>query len=225
MRGAFLYAVRTIGRWAAISTAISALLFLMAGTTQLTSLRAYLASFSLVMLVTMLAVDPQLARERSQPGPDSSTSHLRAVSGFFFLLTLISASFLVGRTHTLVVPTAFRWIALAIFTCGSSLQTWAMIANPFFSPVVRIQADRGHKLIDSGPYRLMRHPGYFAMCISVPAAAVAIGSWLALVPAAAFIVVIYERAKFEERFLNSNLPGYAQYAKTVPSGLFCFRRT
>jgi protein-S-isoprenylcysteine O-methyltransferase Ste14 len=184
----------------------------MAGTTQLTSLRAYLASFSLVLLVTMLAVDPQLARERSQPGPDSSTSHLRAVSGVFFLLTLISASFLVGRTHTLVAPTAFRWIALAIFTCSSSLQTWAMIANPFFSPVVRIQADRGHKLIDSGPYRLMRHPGYFAMCISVPAAA-------------AFIVVIFERAKFEERFLNSNLPGYAQYAKTVPSGLFCFRRT
>jgi len=91
--------------------------------------------------------------------------------------------------------------------------------------VVRIQTDRGHKLIDSGPYRFMKHPGYFAMCISVPVSAVAIGSWLALIPAIAFIGVIYRRAKFEEQFLKANLPGYAQYANNVPSGLFHFRST
>jgi len=140
-------------------------------------------------------------------------------------MTLISASFLVGRTHTLIVPTAIRWIALAIFIFSSSLQTWAMVANPYFSPVVRIQAERGHKLIHFGPYRFVRHPGYLAMCISISASAVAIGSWLALIPAGAFIAVVYERGKFEEQFLKANLPGYAQYAKTVPSGMFYSRST
>jgi protein-S-isoprenylcysteine O-methyltransferase Ste14 len=220
MRPSFPYLVGTLGRWGSVSTTLAGLLFLAAGTTRLLSLRAYFAAFSLVLLVTMVSVDPRLARERTRLGPDSGASHLRFASGLFFLLTLISASFLVGRTHTLIVPMTIRWIAVAIFIFSSSLQTWAMIANPFFSPVVRIQTDRGHKLIDSGPYRFMKHPGYFAMCISVPASAVAIGSWLALIPAIAFIAVIYQRAKVEEQFLKANLPGYAQYAKTVPSGLF-----
>jgi protein-S-isoprenylcysteine O-methyltransferase Ste14 len=118
-----------------------------------------------------------------------------------------------------------RWIALATFIFSSSLQTWAMVANSYFSPVVRIQAERGHKLIHFGPYRFVRHPGYLAMCISVSASAVAIGSWLALIPAGAFIAVVYERGKFEEQFLKANLPGYAQYAKTVPSGMFHSRST
>lgn len=219
------YLLGTVGRSAAISVALSAILFIAAGTMRLTSLFAYLATFSLVLLVTMFSVDPQLARERTHPGPESSTSHLRFFSGLFFLLTLISASFLVGRTHTLIAPTSMRWIALAIFMSSSSLQTWAMIANPFFSPAVRIQPERNHKLIDSGPYRFVRHPGYLAMCISVPASAIAIGSWLALIPAGAFITLICQRARFEEQFLKANLPGYAQYAKTAPSGLFYFRST
>lgn len=225
MTGWIRYTLRTIGRWAAISVALSALLFLMAGTTRLTSLRTYLVAFSLLLLVTMLTVAPELALERAHPGPDSSKLPLRFLSGSLFLLTLLSAAFLVGRIHVLVVSATVRWFALAIFISGSSMQTWAMIANPFFSPVVRIQADRGHKLIDSGPYRFMRHPGYFAMCISVPSSAIAIGSCLALIPAVAFITVICERAKCEEQFLKANLPGYAEYAKTVPSGLFHFRST
>src|SRR5204863_9185248 len=138
-------------------------------------------------LVTMFAVDPRLADERSHPGPEPNPSHLRVASGFLFLLTLTSASLVVGRTHALVVPSAMRWMAVALFVASASLQVWAMIANPFFSPVVRIQAERGHKLIDSGPYRFARHPGYLAMCISVPASAVVIGSWLALIPAITFV--------------------------------------
>lgn len=219
------YLIPTVGRWAVISAGLSAILFVAAGTMRLTSLCAYLAAFSVVLLVTILSVEPQLARERAHPGPDSSASHLHFVSGLLFLLTLLCASFLVGRTHTLIVPTALRWVALSIFMSSSSLQTWAMIANPFFSPVVRIQADHDHKLIDSGPYVFVRHPGYLAMCISVPASAIAIGSSLALIPAAVFIAVIYQRATFEEQFLKANLPGYAQYAKTVPSGMFRSRST
>jgi protein-S-isoprenylcysteine O-methyltransferase Ste14 len=94
-----------------------------------------------------------------------------------------------------------------------------MIVNPFFSPVVRIQTERGHHLIAKGPYQLMRHPGYFAMCIAVPTSALSIGSWLALAPAAGFVAVIFQRARVEDEFLVRNLHGHKAYASLVPSGL------
>jgi protein-S-isoprenylcysteine O-methyltransferase Ste14 len=93
-----------------------------------------------------------------------------------------------------------------------------MIANPFFSPAICIQAERGHTLIDSGPYRFVRHPGYLAMCISVPASVIAIGSWLALVPAAGFVMVVRRRVEIEDQFLKLRLPGYREYAQLVPAG-------
>jgi protein-S-isoprenylcysteine O-methyltransferase Ste14 len=96
---------------------------------------------------------------------------------------------------------------------------WAMIVNPFFSPTVRLQTERGHHVVANGPYKFMRHPGYFAMCIAVPASALAIGSWLALVPAAGFNLVIVRRAWLEDEFLTTNLAGYKTYATLVPSGI------
>lgn len=95
-----------------ISTSLLALLLLAADTTRVTSLRGYLGAFSLVLLVTMLTVEPQLARERAHPDPDSGASCLRFLSGFFFLLTPISAAILAGRTHTQIVPMAMRRSAL-----------------------------------------------------------------------------------------------------------------
>src|SRR5579871_3916249 len=115
------YVLNKLARWATISAVLSAILFVAAGTSKMTSLRAYLAAFSLVLLATMLTVDPQLARERAHPGPASNRSHLRVISGFLFLLTLTTASVLVGRSHILVVPTEIRWAGLAIFMSSSSL--------------------------------------------------------------------------------------------------------
>jgi len=85
--------------------------------------------------------------------------------------------------------------------------------------LVRLQTERGHRVIQHGPYRFMRHPGYFAMCAAVPTSALAIGSWLALAPAAGFIAVIIRRAQLEDEFLTTNLRGYKTYAAFVPSGL------
>ena len=96
--------------------------------------------------------------------------------------------------------------------------------NPFFSPVVRLQPECGHRVITAGPYRFMRHPGYFAMWISVPASALAIGSLVALIPAIGFVWVIHQRTRIEDQFLKANLPGYTQYSERVPAGLPFIRR-
>jgi protein-S-isoprenylcysteine O-methyltransferase Ste14 len=136
--------------------------------------------------------------------------------GFLFLVTVTTAALDIGRLHTSdTVPPSIRIAALVIFTLATLTQAWAMAVNPFFSPVVRIQSERGHHLVTRGPYRFVRHPGYLAMLIAMPASALAIGSWLALIPALAFTGVIVHRAIQEDHFLRAHLAGYAEYGDRV----------
>jgi hypothetical protein len=126
---------RLLLRWGLITTSLSGLLFVAAGTSHIASLRAYLALFSAWQLVTMLAVDPQLARERAHPRNAGIDDRLRFGTGFLFLLTLTIAALSAGRLHLgLNVPTRLREAALVLFALSGTLQTWAMIVNPFFSP-------------------------------------------------------------------------------------------
>jgi len=210
---------RLLIRWAIITASIATILFLSAGTVHLASIRNYLVAFSLPLLVTMLTVDPSLAQERANP-QDAGTGDSRIATSLLFLLTVAVAGFSAGHCRQgFNAPPSIRHLALAVFLLSGAFQTWAMIVNPFFSPVVRIQTERGHHLILSGPYRLVRHPGYLAMCIAVPTSALAIGSWLALAPAAGFVAFILRRARLEDDFLVRNLHGYKKYASLVPSGL------
>lgn len=209
-----------LGRWALMTVSLSALLFLAAGTTHVTSIRRYLLVSSTLLLITMLAIDPQLAKERALPIDAGADDGWRFATGFLSLITPTVAALSVGRLGTFFnVPISIRDTALGVFAIGSTLQAWTMIVNPFFSPSVRLQTERSQYVIQDGPYTSMRHPGYFAMSISVPAAALAIGSWLALVPAVAFVLLIQRRAQFEDEFLKKNLPGYADYARRVPARL------
>jgi protein-S-isoprenylcysteine O-methyltransferase Ste14 len=217
---------RLLLRWGLITASLSGLLFLAAGTSHIASLRTYLALFSAWLLITMLGVDPRLAGERAHPRNAGIDDGLRFATGFLFLLTLTIAALSVGRLHLgLNVPTLLRDAALVVFALSGSLQTWAMIVNPFFSPVVRLQPECGHRVIADGPYRFVRHPGYFAMLISIPASALAIGSFVALIPAIGFACVIHQRTQIEDQFLKANLPGYAEYTERVPAGLPFMRST
>jgi protein-S-isoprenylcysteine O-methyltransferase Ste14 len=211
---------RTLVRWAVLTGLLAAVLFLAAGTARITTLRIYVAVFSALLLVTMLAVDPGLAQERAHPGAGAQGTRVRFGAGFLFLVTVGFAAMDVGRLHRSdAVPIAVSMIALVLFAVALAFQAWAMIVNPFFSPVTRIQADRGHRVITEGPYRFLRHPGYLAMLIAIPASAIAIGSWLALIPAAGFCAVIVRRARLEDEFLKRNLAGYIDYMERVQGGL------
>lgn len=200
---------------------LGAWLFLAAGTAHILMLRAYFAVFSAMLLITMVAVDPGLAHERTHPRAGGQDGRARFGAGFLFLVTVGFAAMDVGRLHQSdAVPVPVSMIALAVFAAALAFQMWAMIVNPFFSPVIRIQAERRHHVVTRGPYRWLRHPGHFAMIVAIPASALAIGSWLALIPAAGFVFIIVHRVRREDEFLKEKLPGYLAYMQRVRGGLF-----
>lgn len=214
------YWVKVFARWAVLTLSISTLLFVAAGTTRLPSLRNFLVTFSAFLLATMLGIDPGLAAERSRTSDKGATPG-RFAAGLSFLATLTLAALEVGRFHWLrPVPADARLSSLVVFAAAMALQMWAMVVNPFFSPDIRLQSERGHRLVACGPYRLLRHPGYLAMLAAVPASALAIGSWLALLPAALFCLVILKRVDAEEEFLQRRLAGYSEYMGRVHGRLF-----
>lgn len=108
-------------------------------------------------------------------------------------------------------------VGAAIFASSLIFATWAMSVNPHFEKTVRIQADRDHRVIDTGPYRIVRHPGYLGF---IPALSFAppflLGSWWAFIPAPAAAAVLILRTALEDRLLRRELPGYEAYTRKVP---------
>ncbi len=113
-------------------------------------------------------------------------------------------------------------IVLGIFSIavGYALAVWALVENRFFSGVVRIQTDRGHVVCDSGPYRIVRHPGYAGNILALPGVVLALGSLWTLIPAAVALVIAVIRTALEDRTLQEELPGYQEYARRVRYRLF-----
>ena len=99
---------------------------------------------------------------------------------------------------------------------GMSCNTWAGLKNPFASTVIRLQDDRGHHVITSGPYQFVRHPGYAGGILIFVCGGLALGSWLAILPLLIIFPMVIARTKREDEFLKKNLDGYITYASQVP---------
>ncbi|GAP15953.1 putative protein-S-isoprenylcysteine methyltransferase [Longilinea arvoryzae] len=111
------------------------------------------------------------------------------------------------------VPTAL-WIAAFLVGFGASLFTlWAMMTNRFFAATVRIQDDRGQTVVKGGPYRIVRHPGYLGSVVFDLVVPLVLGSWWAYFPAVLTVILTFVRTALEDRTLQAELPGYAQFAK------------
>jgi len=106
-------------------------------------------------------------------------------------------------------------LGLAIFLFGTMLFVRSMGENEFFEKTVRIQSERGHRVIDTGPYRIVRHPGYVGFIGWIVSIPLLLGSWWAFIPAALSIVAFIIRTALEDRTLREELPGYADYATRV----------
>ena len=106
-------------------------------------------------------------------------------------------------------------LALVIILAGYALASYALIENRFFSGMVRIQTDRGHRLVSSGPYRWMRHPGYAGALLAYLATPVFLDSRWAFLPAVLITITLVIRTNLEDQTLQDELAGYRDYARRV----------
>ena len=114
----------------------------------------------------------------------------------------------------------WTWMAgVVLFVLGSGLFTRAAGENPFFEKTVRIQTERGHRVIDTGPYRVVRHPGYVGLFLVLFSLPPLLTSAWAFVPAILSAIALVVRTTLEDRTLHEKLPGYAEYAQRVRSRL------
>jgi protein-S-isoprenylcysteine O-methyltransferase Ste14 len=114
-----------------------------------------------------------------------------------------------------VFPLWLNVIGFILVAAGYTFASWALAENRFFSSMVRIQTDRGHAVCDSGPYRLVRHPGYAGNILPLPGIVLALGSVWTLIPAAVALIIAVTRTALEDRTLRAELPGYRDYARRV----------
>jgi protein-S-isoprenylcysteine O-methyltransferase Ste14 len=105
-----------------------------------------------------------------------------------------------------------RILGVVAFCAGYALVLWAMYTNQYFSQVVRIQTERGHVTVKDGPYRIVRHPGYLGMSTSILGAVFLLDSLWGLICFALYMALVITRTRLEDRTLQAELPGYAEYA-------------
>jgi protein-S-isoprenylcysteine O-methyltransferase Ste14 len=105
--------------------------------------------------------------------------------------------------------------ALAIMAIGLGLFSWAMSTNAYFSAMVRIQEDREHQVVSTGPYWFVRHPGYTGVIIFSLATPPMLDALWAFIPAVVLVITTIIRTWFEDRTLHAELEGYPEYAGRV----------
>ncbi|RMF78729.1 MAG: isoprenylcysteine carboxylmethyltransferase family protein [Planctomycetota bacterium] len=176
---------------------------------------AYVAVVAALGVIAELTLDAGLRRERLKPAPGGRDVFTVRVEQVLLSLHIAIAVCDLRWGWSPASPLWIQALGLVVFAVGAAGLVWSMVCNPFFSPLIRLQSERGHRLIDRGPYAWIRHPGYLTSSTCILASAVALGSYWALVPAVMAVAAFVRRLVLEERFLLANLSGYAGYAERV----------
>lgn len=172
--------------------------------------------FAATTLVTLLC-SPGLIVERmnKQTGAKDWDARLVRVMNLIGLLPLLVAGLDMRFGWSGQIPLPVQVAALGVFISGYIVFSWAMLTNPFFSLVVRIQDEKGHHAVTTGPYRFVRHPGYLGFFLIVLAQPLMLGSLWALVPAGITAALFIVRTGREDETLLAELVGYREYAEEV----------
>jgi protein-S-isoprenylcysteine O-methyltransferase Ste14 len=177
-----------------------------------------LTAAQVVFSFCLLSGMPDLVRERMRPGPGTKQwdAVLVAVYSLVSLLLIPFSAADAGRLHLSPVIPAWGYAAgWALFVASYGLSTWSMRVNRWFSIIVRIQTDRGQRVVSDGPYRVVRHPGYVGGIGGALATPVILGSLWGLAGSGIAILLLVLRTWLEDRTLIKELPGYADYTKKV----------
>jgi protein-S-isoprenylcysteine O-methyltransferase Ste14 len=199
---------------------IGALMFLIAGRldwigawTFLLFFLAFLLTFAIWGTLTM----PKLLEERSKVGGNVKTwdKIIMTLYTVLFFGTFAVAALDAGRFRWSQVPLVLQLIGIMGLFPAGALAWWVMMTNAYASRFVRIQDDRGHQVVTTGPYRYVRHPLYVGVPLLFWCIPLTLESYWALVPGILITILFVIRTALEDRTLQNELPGYAEYAKRV----------
>ncbi|NVO12333.1 MAG: isoprenylcysteine carboxylmethyltransferase family protein [Bacteroidales bacterium] len=207
--------------------AFSSILFICAGRMDYTQGWIFLSINILATLMNYFTIhkNSELINERSKPseGIKSWDKLLLGLSALIYVIIIVLAGLDSGRFHWTL---NFNWnvsISGVILTLvGQTLFLTARSQNNFFSSVVRIQKDRGHVVCDTGLYKIVRHPGYLGMIISlIGLPLITISVW-SIIPTLIAIILLLIRTSLEDKTLINELDGYVEYTKKTRSKLIPF---
>jgi len=196
---------------------MGAILFVSAGTLNWPMAWVILGVLFLATAIVTLICSPDLIMERmnKQAGAKDWDARLVRVMNLIGLLPLLVAGLDMRFGWTGQIPLPVQAAALGIFIFGYGVFSWAMLTNRFFSLVVRIQNEKCHHAVTTGPYRFVRHPGYLGFFLIVLAQPLMLGSLWALVPAGITAALFLVRTGREDATLLTELVGYREYAQEV----------
>ena len=179
---------------------------------------AFIGMFGGIAIVSLF--DPELVNARGlwknkkgTKGWDKVIVRLYVLFGFYALPVVAGLD--VGRFRWSNLGVHFAIVGIVLFIVGAVLIHWAMLVNRHFETTVRIQKDRDHRVITTGPYRIVRHPGYVGVILWGISTPLIIGSLYGLIPGTVAVILIIIRTCLEDRLLRSELNGYAEYSKRV----------
>jgi len=186
------------------------------------------------LLIIAAGVGGRILGERRHPGLTAERQSGESIQGAKAWDKVLSPLMALSISFPLVIVAGldhrFGWspvfplwlIVLGIFliALGYTFSAWAFMENRFFSSVVRIQSDRGHVVCDSGPYRIVRHPGYAGSILALSGIVLALGSLWTIIPATMALIIAVIRTALEDQTLQEELPGYQEYARRVHYRLF-----
>lgn len=166
-------------------------------------------------LTILLRVNPAVIEARLNNKP--STERFDRVIVPLLLAGTVAIPVLAGldalRYAWSAPPLWTLWLGLVLHAGGDAIMVWAMAVNPYLEGTVRIQRERGHHVITTGPFALVRHPMYTGVILLVAGTPLVLGSWWAFVPVGLLTVGVIIRSFFEENLLRRELPGYEEYTR------------
>jgi protein-S-isoprenylcysteine O-methyltransferase Ste14 len=173
----------------------------------------------IVMIVWMKKNDPELLKERMTAKKKKNIKHWDKNFMFAYALMFVLLFVLTGldavRFRWSQVNLAVKVVGFLGFFLAIGIVTWTMKENTFLSEMVRIQEERGHRVCTTGPYRFVRHPMYVGVIILLFCFPLALGSYYSLIPAFFTVILFFIRTALEDKTLQSELPGYKEYAEKV----------
>ena len=169
----------------------------------------------LILMGTLLTKNTELVEERLNPkeGMKGWDKFYFAVTTPLYVIALVIGGLDARFGWTTNLPLTIYWASVLLYLLGQAIFLWARYTNNYFSSVVRIQTDRGQTVCKQGPYHYVRHPGYVGGFLFTITIGLVLGSWWASIPQVIAALMIIWRTAREDKTLQAELPGYAEFTQ------------